>query len=125
MVDLGHVTLGNVSDWSSSDNLGMGPNFSEDDDEDGKKIILLIIKLFSILILDDLFQTPPSSPPSETEWVDSGPRPLIYSVQSDSSTSKRQGIDPYQRYLLRLSDLQVCVMCEGCVICEGWVLCRC
>ena len=35
MLDLGHVTLGNVSDWSS-DELGVEPHFSGDDDEDGE-----------------------------------------------------------------------------------------
>lgn len=40
MLDLGHLTLGNVSDWSS-DELGAEPTFSEDDEDDGENIGIL------------------------------------------------------------------------------------
>ena len=64
--------------------------------------------------LDDLFQTPPSSPPSEEEeMTDSAPIPhpsdhLPQAVHSAINLRRRQ-MDPYERYLLRLSDLQVLV----------------
>ena len=72
---------------------------------------------------DDLFQTPLSSPPSEEEEAtDSAPltQPLPPdtlpgSIQSAASLRRRQA-DPYERYLLRLSDLQVLVGKAG----EDW-----
>ena len=168
VLDLGHVTFGNVSDWSTEElvlEVERHLSGGDEEDDDGKLPLSAIAALYWIfwrlhiawrasfcfssknlikssklehsfvqtehyfathifhIPLDDLFQTPPSSPPSEEEeMTDSapvtGPHPsdhLPQAFQSAVSLRQRQ-MDPYERYLLRLSDLQVLVGKAG----DGW-----
>ena len=114
-MDLGHVTLGNVTDWSC-DTVEILEQEKEDDDDDGKVQrknggnIYLVILLFSL----DEFQTPPSSPPNESvdgagmTKAESSKLDALHSALHSLSALKQLEL-PHERYLLRLSDLQILV----------------
>jgi vacuolar protein sorting-associated protein 13D len=73
-----------------------------------------------LIFADELFQTPPSSPPSEVEQEDTTdggvplsepvpPHQLHSSLHSLASLQRRLSNSPFERYLLSLSDLQILV----------------
>lgn len=73
-------------------------------------------KYISFFLPSDEFQTPPSSPPSEeeTEAIDGDVKampiePEILQAALHSVSALKQLKLPHERYLLRLSDLQILV----------------
>ena len=156
ILDLGHVTLSNVSDWSEENaQLSSQPQLLQDideDEDDGERECVGRYQQYTNKLLyppppiaccyktptsahfystqiscfnfaDELFQTPPSSPPSEVEleeeenMTDGGvplsqpvpPHQLHTSLHSLASPHRRLSNDPFERYLLSLSDLQILV----------------
>ena len=95
-MDLGHVTFGTVSDWSEEQekNLEQGvlqattETMETDDDDDGKPLSLPHkIKSENLLLSDEEFATPLSTPPCETTDGDSALSRPVDSSQLSSAIS--------------------------------------
>ena len=80
-----------------------------------EEIINVRVLVHFLHSLDELFQTPLSSPPSEEEQIDgvplSQPAPPQQLQSALHSLASHQKLldDPFERYLLCLSDLQILV----------------